>query len=103
MVNFLTDLKDGDYGLAKTYWLFGVIGNILISFLIIPILSISKVLLIIGLIVIVIYTIIVLIGIWNSASNYRGSNFWSLLAKIAVVLGVISAFMNYGGLLLTIF
>ena len=103
MINFLTDLKDGDYGLAKTYWLFGVIGNIVINILILPLLTASIILFIVGLIIIVIYTIIVLIGIWNAASDFNGSSFWSVLAKIAVVLGFISAFTTYGSLLLTMF
>ena len=67
-------LKDGDFGLAKTYWLFGVLGNFLLSL---------PGYLLIELVPIVIYTlftlaygVIVLLGIWNSASRYTGFKLW---------------------------
>ena len=31
------------------------------------------------------------IGIWRSSDNYRGPKFWAILAKIAVVIGLIQA------------
>ena len=34
-----------------------------------------------------IYTIV---GIWRSSNNYKGPKFWSVLAKIAVIFGIIS-------------
>ena len=34
-----------------------------------------------------IYTVV---GIWRSSDKYKGPKFWSILAKITVVLGVIS-------------
>ena len=36
-----------------------------------------------------IYTVV---GIWRSSNNYKGPKFWAVLAKIAIVLGVISNF-----------
>ena len=34
-----------------------------------------------------IYTVV---GIWRSADKYRGTKFWAILAKIAVVFGIVS-------------
>ena len=31
------------------------------------------------------------VGIWRSSDRYKGPKFWSILAKIAVILGVLSA------------
>ncbi len=36
-----------------------------------------------------IYTVV---GIWRSSNNYKGPKFWAVLAKIIIVLGVISNF-----------
>ena len=35
-----------------------------------------------------IYTVV---GIWRSSNNYKGPKFWSILAKIAVVIGLIQS------------
>jgi hypothetical protein len=85
-------LKDGDFGLAKTYWLFGVLGNFLLSL---------PGYLLIELVPIVIYTlftlaygVIVLLGIWNSASRYTGFKLWSILAKLAAIIGILYAIMT---------
>ena len=40
-----------------------------------------------------IYTVV---GIWRSSNNYKGPKFWAVLAKIAIVLGVLS---NFGQML----
>ncbi len=40
-----------------------------------------------------IYTVV---GIWRSSNNYKGPKFWAVLAKILIVLGVIS---NFGQIL----
>ena len=38
-----------------------------------------------------IYTVV---GIWRSADRYKGTKLWAILAKIAVVIGVISNFAS---------
>jgi len=38
-----------------------------------------------------IYTVV---GIWRSADKYKGAKFWAILAKIAVVIGIISNFFS---------
>ena len=35
--------------------------------------------------------IFVAIGIWKSATNYKGPKFWAILAKIAIIIGVINS------------
>ena len=34
-----------------------------------------------------IYTVV---GIWRSADKYKGAKFWAILAKVAVVFGIVS-------------
>lgn len=84
---FIKKLIDGDFSLAKTYWLYGVVGSIVLNlFLLLPTMSGSMPLLVSAGLISIAYAIVVLTGIWNSASKYTGSMFWSVLAKIIVVL-----------------
>lgn len=83
---FLLKLKAGDYGLAKTYWLFGIlfpmIGLILGTFVFTggayyALLAIYSA-----------YMVFALGGIYNAAEKYQGNKTWAVLAKIAVFLGL---------------
>ena len=87
---FIKQLIDGDFGLAKTYWLYFVLGsNLLWLLLMFPILSGSLVLIVVAMLASIAYAIVVLTGIWNSASRYTGSKIWSVLAKIIVGANVV--------------
>jgi len=82
---FIKQLIDGDFGLAKTYWLYFVLGsNLLWLLLMFPISSSSLGLIVVSMLAGISYDIVVLTGIWNSASRYTGSKIWSVLAKIIV-------------------
>ena len=83
---FIKQLIDGDFSLAKTYWLYGVLGSIVMNLLLIfPMMSESLSLIVIAGLMSVAYAVIVLTAIWNSASKHTGSKFWSVMAKIIVV------------------
>ena len=88
--SFLSNLIKGEIALWKTYWLFGVIGNIIATFLINIFAQFSENLFFMVLVSMIIYKIVVFIAIWNSASKYTGSKMWAILAKIMVVLGFLS-------------
>lgn len=88
--SFLSNLIKGEIALWKTYWLFGVVGNIVATFLINVFAYFSETLFFLILVLMIIYKIIVFIAIWNSASKYTGVKVWAILAKIMVVLGFIS-------------
>lgn len=88
---FITNLREGNLGLATTYWLhFFIVGNILyyltISFPILLLINIP-------------YMIIVLIGVWNASKKYTVASIWSLLAQLIVVLNVLVFFGVIIGLL----
>ena len=44
------------------------------------------------------FQIYAVVGIWRSSNNYKGPKFWSVLTKIAVVIGILS---NLSSLLLS--
>lgn len=88
---FFKKLSDGDFGLVKTYWLYGVlvsiVGNILMQG---AALSGSKALIIVLLLVMIVYAVFQLTGVWNASNRYTGLKIWAILAKIAVIVGVLS-------------
>lgn len=84
---FLWKLANGDFGLAKTYWLYGVLVGFIVNIAIKPITSAS--LLVIVMLAYTLYEIPVVMGTWRAADKYQGSKIWALLAKVAVVLGAI--------------
>ncbi len=84
----------GNLGLAKTYWLFGVIGSVVVRF-IITFIIISGVNPIIAIVIGFGYSIIVWIAVWNSATSYEGLKLWAILAKISVVFGILGSLAQF--------
>lgn len=84
---FFRRLADGDMGLPKTYWLYGVVVGTLFN--LISRLVTSTGALIVLILVYAIYEMHVLFGTWRAASRYSGPTIWAFLAKVAVILGVI--------------
>ncbi len=88
---FLKKLRDGDYGLAKTYWLYGIIVSVVVGFLIRMIFMAMKkdgillafIIVLIG----IIYTALFqLPGLWRAARRYQGPKIWAILGQIIVVI-----------------
>ena len=96
---FIKQLIDGDFGLAKTYWLYFVLGsNLLWLLLMFPISASSLGLIVVSTLAVIAYDIVVLTGIWNSASRYTGSMIWSVLAKI--IVGANAVFLVFAVILM---
>ena len=102
---FFGKLVDGDYGLAKTFWLFGVLGGFIIRILLFisHIRSIELLVqperLSILILSLTTYYFPVFMGTWRAASKYQGKKIWAILAKIAVVNGVIILLVGLLGML----
>jgi hypothetical protein len=81
----------GEYSLPVTYWVFGVIGNIALG---IPLNLMSpdgnQILFYSFLALAFVYSIVVAVGIWRSASKYQGLALWKYLAKFIAILSFIS-------------
>ncbi len=80
----------GNERLVITYWVWGVIGTFVISFALTFLFTMLGLPPMIAPLVTLVYWVPVALGIWKSSDNYKGNSLWAILAKIAVVLGLIS-------------
>lgn len=85
-------LMNGQYGLAKTFWLFGVLVQFIFQLIMnmsFYLIGYSALLLIIFSTLLIAYSICQLIGLWRAAELYSGLSLWVLLSKIYIVFGFI--------------
>ena len=75
--NFFGKLSNGDFGLAKTYWLYGVLVGFVVKIAIEPITSIA--LLTIVALTHSAYAIPLILGTWRAANKYEGLKIWAVL------------------------
>jgi len=93
---FYQNLWEGNYSLGRTYWLYGVIGNVIAYwfsvfvswFLPLPVKPYAMALALI-------YGVMVLVGVWNAASKYQGFFLWAWLARIIVACNVVNAIYKF--------
>ncbi|MDI3511892.1 MAG: hypothetical protein PWQ61_2657 [Betaproteobacteria bacterium] len=82
-MGIIRQIWTGRAGLARTYWLYGVVVSFGIGFALTFVTpgSVSAKLMVLPLLA---YFIILNVGIWRSASLYEGPKVWAVLAKMAV-------------------
>lgn len=87
--DFFGKLANGDFGLAKTYWLYGVLVVVVVSI----ITSLSDIrsaafetVFLLGVLV---YAILVNMGVWRAANKYQGPKVWANLAKFFVFIAAV--------------
>lgn len=85
---------DGNLGLAKTFWLFGVLGTLIMK-LILTIMMLRGIDSTLCFIIGIAYSTVIWIAIWNSANQYQGSKSTVLSAKALVVLAVLMSFAEF--------
>lgn len=94
---FWRTLIRGDYGLAKTYWLYLIAGQLLLLIVIAGLIVADPALVgapwfsVTVVVASLAYICPGLLGVWNAAHKYTGPTIWRRLAKFAVVLGAIGA------------
>ena len=92
--NFFVRFWNGELSLPMSYWGVGVGIGILFGFIIVAFVSDA------GLSddamwgFIIPFQIYTVVGIWRSANKYKGAKFWAILAKVAVVFGVVSNLLS---------
>jgi|LQYC01.1.fsa_nt_gi hypothetical protein len=97
-MDLIRDLWRGDVPLVKTYWLFGVVAGIFLTIAFAYIEYQSAVfstaigvIFVLGLVVCAfVYSVFISFAIWRSANKYQGLQRYAILAKVAVILGVMA-------------
>ena len=101
MIQFLERLISGHYGLARTYWLFGVLVSIAVAVLseiLLPYVAeaIPIAFLFLWLVAGWVYEITWVVGLWRAAKAYEGFLLWPVLAVLhAVVTTGVSVFGTF--------
>lgn len=97
-------LREGSHGLAKSFWVFGVLvgGALSALCLVAAQLSDSIIIGLIGFLAVWTWQAKAGVAIWRAAARYEGKPLWAVLARIAVVATALC--LGYGtGLLVGIF
>ena len=101
---FLLSYWDGEQKLWKAFWLLGFIFQILFFYFLLFLLYVGMLLKLTWSIKITIfllsniYTVWILVSIWNCAYNVK-NKIWGNLSRVIVVLNVILLFLVYTGIL----
>lgn len=85
----VANLFRGNVGLARTYWVYGVLAGIALGLVcsVAARVSQSVVVALLGLLLVVVYQVFISIAIWRAAGKYPGSKVWVVLARVAAVAG----------------
>jgi hypothetical protein len=84
--SWISRLVKGDFGLAKTFWLFNVLVRVLVSFSFNVIAETNTLeLLLLSMLAYYCYQVPVMVGIWRAANKYAGLQLWAMLARIEVI------------------
>lgn len=92
--NWFGKLVNGDFGLPKTYWLYGVLAA-LVANIILRLVSSYALLYWAIFATYVVYIVAVFGGIWRAADQYQGPAILAGLAKVAVFLGVLHLVFSF--------
>lgn len=87
---------EGEFGLAKTYWMFGVLVNLCVNIVLRQIES-DIIFFALGSIFVA-YLCALLVAVWHAGKKYQGPKFWVFLACLVVFMGIIK---TAGALLVT--
>lgn len=89
---FFDKLINGDLGLAKTFWIYNILVNIVLAIIYqVDLINANTTVFWIINIPHIIYYTIVLLGIWIASNKYKGKQYWAILAKVYVVVQLLFA------------
>ncbi|MCP4340931.1 MAG: hypothetical protein GY799_19090 [Desulfobulbaceae bacterium] len=94
-VGLLFRMGVGEFGLAITFWIYGVLAQAIFSIIAILLIWLfdyenARIFLNCLYMLSTTYMVIFLFGLWDASNNYNGNKKWSVLSKIYVILTVIS-------------
>lgn len=99
-MSFIKRAWRGEEKLWKVFWLYNVLGGLLLNVFVYVIASVAFGLLIVGVIFWLAYLVWVLVSIWRCAFNVN-AKFWGYLARIYIIMGPVLVILGLlvGGIL----
>jgi hypothetical protein len=87
----VANLFEGNYGLPKTYWVYGALSGLVLGLLLGVAIAVtqSPFVALLCLLLLWVYQAFITIAIWNAAKKYPGSKVWSVLARVGTVIGIL--------------
>ncbi|NOR68935.1 MAG: hypothetical protein GQ532_04455 [Methylomarinum sp.] len=89
-MNFFSQLKNGDLGLAKTFWLYWIGAGFLLNLISFVADPLGPIFAIVLAVINLSYNMFIMFACWNAATKYKGPKIWKWLMKTVVVLLVIA-------------
>lgn len=93
VANYFSKFIHGNFGLAKTYWLFGVFARLVVFIIITKSGDYSAKLSGVIIVTYIAYSIIWLLAMFNAARLYKGLKIWSVLAFIMIFVWLFDIFI----------
>ena len=93
-MNLLKKFYAGDIILWKSYWLVGVLFSLVVG-AVTGLIMLSTGIITLGKIFYGAWMIVSVVGVWRSADKYKGPRYWSILAKIGTVVGIIQVLRSF--------
>jgi hypothetical protein len=95
-VRWFAKFLQGDFGLAKTFWLFGALGSVVWGLLMYTLVAAtqSQMVTIACAYFSFFFLLFVSGATWDAATKYKGDPVWAILAKLNVVSTVLGYFIN---------
>ncbi len=86
-IGFFEKLLNGDFSLPIHYWLFTVVGNFVLKLLFVGFESARNYYgVMFVLVMVIVYNIPILVGLWRAAVKYKGPPIWKVLVQSYVYL-----------------
>jgi len=84
----------GDVPLVRAYWVFGILGPLLLE---IPLIIWEKyqpmeAIVTVYTVITILYLAFIVVAVWSSANKYKGWYMWAALAKLGMITNVVSSF-----------
>ena len=99
MTSYIGRLWRGEIALWVTYWVWGVIGSLLVALAITPMpIGIRFSMRLFLALLMLAYYVLIFVAVWRSAGRYPGRRIWAKLARGVLLMGLVQGLRDvFGG------
>jgi hypothetical protein len=91
-VGWISNIFQGNHGLPTTYWIYGGSGFLILNYSL-TLLGKNRFLTFIWITIWFAFQIFIYAAVWRAAGKYAGNKVWSLLARLSVIVLLLTAFL----------